>query len=95
MNSFEMFVKDIFYLTDGRMVFSGKFVTFNYDKFPIDAVVYVNDRMVGNVQLTTIPFSVGKNVKKDVDVIEASPQIDLKFINWEKDVVLLRSDNKA
>lgn len=93
MKNFEMIVSDIFYLADGRMVFSGQFVNNSSVHLPADVSVYVNEKFVGKIQLTTLPFSSGKNVRKDVDVIEASKQIDLKFVDWKKDAVRLEEHN--
>lgn len=93
MKNFEMIVSDIFYLADGRMVFSGQFVNNNSVHLPVDVSVYVNEKSVGKIQLTTLPLSSGKNVRKDVDVIEASKQIDLKFVDWKKDAVRLKEHN--
>lgn len=89
MKNFEMIVKDIFYLTDGRMVFAGQFINDDSVHLPMNVSVYVNEKYVGKIQLTMLPFSSGKNVRKNVDVIEASKQIDLKFIDWKKDSVRL------
>lgn len=53
--------------------------------------MFVNERAVGVIRLTTIPFFSGSNVRKDIDVVEASnQQIDLKFIDWKKDKVELK-----
>jgi len=78
-----MIVKDIFYLIDGRMVFSGQFIADCTVCLPMNVTVFVNEKAVGKIRLMTLPFLSGKNVKKDVDVIEASNQIDLKFIDWK------------
>lgn|GEM_PF-1303292 len=94
MNSFEMIVNDIFYLSNNRMVFSGKFVYKNSVHLPIDATIFVNQMPVSKIKLTVLPFSVGANVRRDIDNIEASEQIDLKFINWEKDSVVIRENTK-
>ena len=46
---------------------------------------------VSGRSITTKELSEKLNVKlKDVDVIEASKQIDLKFVNWKKDRVNLK-----
>lgn len=85
-----MIVKDVFYLTDGRMVFSGQFVNNHRLHLPMNVAVYVNEKYIGKIQLTTLPFYSRKNVRKDIDVIEASGQINLKFIDWKKDAVTLK-----
>ena len=90
MKGFEMIVKDVFCLTDGRMVFSGQFINSEVH-LPIDVAIYVNDAVVGKIKLTTLPFSSGKNIRKDFDVIEASKQIDLKFVKWGQDKVILKN----
>jgi hypothetical protein len=86
-----MVVEDAFYLLDGRMVFSGQFINNSDLRLPIDVAIFVNDVVVGKIQLTTLPFLSGKNVKKDIDVIEASTQVDLKFVKWDQDKVILKS----
>ena len=93
MRDFEMIVKDIFYLADGRMVFSGRFVNNCRVHLPVNVSVCVNEKPIGKIQLTTLPFSTGKNVVNDVDVIEALTQIDLKFVDWKKDTVRLKEYN--
>lgn len=90
MKVFKMIVRDIFYLADGRMVFSGQFVNSHKLHLPMDVAVYVNEKSVGKIQLSTLPFSSGKNVRKDLDVIESPKQFDLKFIDWKKDTVILK-----
>lgn len=90
MKIFEMTVNDVFYLADGRMVFSGQFVNRNNLHLTMNAAVHVNEKLVENIQLATLPFSSGKDVRKDLDVIEASKQIDLKFVDWKKDAVSLK-----
>ena len=91
MKNFEMIVENVFYLTDGRMVFSGQFTNNSDVHLPIDVTIYVNDVGVGKIQLTTLSFSSGKNVRKNVDVIEASKQVDLKFVKWGYDKVILKN----
>lgn len=93
MKNFEMIVENIFYLTDDRMVFSGQFINSNSVSLPMDVSIHVNEKPVGKIQLTTLPFSSGKNVRKDIDIIEASKQIDLKFVDWKKDTVRLKELN--
>jgi len=90
MSNFEMIVEDVFYLTDGRMVFSGQFVNDGGIHLPADVAIYVNETVVGKIQLTTLPFSSGKNLRQDVDVVEASKQVDLKFVKWGQDKVILK-----
>lgn len=92
MNHFEMIVYDIFYLSNNRMVFSGKFIYENSVHLPIDVTIFVNQKPVSKIKLTVLPISVGANVRRDIDDIEASEQIDLKFINWKKDSVILREN---
>ena len=92
MNIFEMVVYDIFYLKPNRMVFSGKFVNENSVRLPIDAIIFVNQRPISKIKLTVLPISVGVNVRRDIDNIESSEQVDLKFINWEKDNVIIREN---
>ena len=41
MSNFEMIVEDVFYLTDGRMVFSGQFVNDGGIHLPADVAIYV------------------------------------------------------
>ena len=90
-NNFEMVVHDIFYLSHNRMAFSGKFVNkSSIYSLPIEAIILVNNKPISEIKLTTLPFGVGVNARKDIDSIEASEQIDLKFINWEKDQVILK-----
>lgn len=88
-----MVVKDVFYLTGDRMVFSGQFIKNEGVCLPIDVVVYVNNKVVGKIRLTTFLFSSGVNVRKDIDVIEASKKIDLKFVKWGQDKVVLKAVN--
>ncbi len=87
-----MIVYDIFYLSNNRMVFSGKFIYENSVHLPIDVTIFVNQKPVSKIKLTVLPISVGANVRRDIDDIEASEQIDLKFINWKKDSVILREN---
>ena len=74
------------------MVFSGKFIYENSVHLPIDVTIFVNQKPVSKIKLTVLPISVGANVRRDIDDIEASEQIDLKFINWKKDSVILREN---
>ena len=69
MSSFEMIVKDVFYLTDGRMIFSGHFSKDSDVHLPLNVVVYVNEEMVAEVELTNLPFSSGESVRRKLDVI--------------------------
>lgn len=93
MTHFEMVVKDIFYLSNNRMVFSGHFKNLKKILLPINATIYVNGKAITNVNLVTLPFMSGPNVKKDIDCIEASEHIDLKFINWDRDSVVLKQSD--
>lgn len=85
-----MIVNNIFYLSNNRIVFSGKFINDNSVYLPMDVAIFVNQKLAGKIKLTTLPISVGNNVRKDIDSIEASEQIDLKFINWETDNVIIK-----
>ncbi len=90
-NNFEMVVNDIFYLSHNRMAFSGKFVNKNsIHKLPIEVIILINNNLFSKIKLTALPLGIGVNARKDIDSIEASEQIDLKFINWGTDIVMLK-----
>ncbi len=89
MKNFEMLVQQVFYLKTNRMVFVGKFINNNSVHLPMDVTIFVNQKPIDKIKLTVLPIGVGINVRKDIDSIEASEQIDLKFINWDTDKVVL------
>lgn len=82
-NNFEMVVNDIFYLSNNSMVFSGKFINENSVHLPMNVTIFVNQKLIDKIKLTTLPVGIGVNARKDIDSIETSEQLDLKCINWD------------